>query len=78
MWDQPGKGRTKTSERPVSFDRYAIHRPSGENMPLLSVKVVLRKVCGGQTLGLPGTFSKNAGYFPLGCQEDGYCDSGSP
>lgn len=38
----PGKGATYTSVRPGSFDWYATHRPSGENLPSASLNVVCK------------------------------------
>src|SRR5688572_30814903 len=77
------------SLRPDSFEMYAIHRPSGENIGLVSLNRVLRKAWGlpgfhpaesspsrGRiivSLALPRTVSKYARYFPLGCHEAGYC-----
>src|SRR5580765_2596583 len=53
----PGNGRTHTSSTrpPASFETYAIHRPSGENVGSTLVAGLLRK-----TVGLPGVRPRTA------------------
>src|SRR5206468_1729992 len=85
----PGKGRTKTSFRPDSSDRYAIQRPSGEKTGSTSPAGVLRKTDGfpgfhpevsspsiGRIIRSKldfGFVSKKARYFPLGSKDAGNC-----
>ena len=87
MPPDPGNGRTYTSLLPASSERYAIHRPSGENTGGISWAGVLRN-----TVGVPGVqpraasaamgrisesapvaprIAVNARNLPLGCHEEG-------
>ena len=86
----PGNGRTYTSITvpPPSFETYAIHRPSGENIGTTSCAGVLRK-----TVGVPGVqpraaspsigriirsllvgrpIAMKARNLPLGCHDQGH------
>src|SRR5262245_50491309 len=81
----PGNGRTYTSAVPDSFEVYAIHWPSGENIGSPSLKGVRRKTVGFpgfqpvatspssgkiiRSAAFGGPTSANARYFPLGCHD---------
>src|SRR4051812_30050353 len=88
----PGNGWTNTSECPVAVDVYAIQRPSGENIGLVSSNEVDRRGLGspafqpdtaspdiGRTMSwlvLSGCRSKYDRNLPLGCHDQGSCRFG--
>src|SRR5262245_4697740 len=85
----PGNGRTYTSSCPVSFDEYASHLPSGENIGSCSANGVFKNTAGfpgfhpdasSPSIGriiksefVWGLCSSKARNLPLGCQEAGRC-----